>query len=62
MILLATLVIGLAYMALLQYREEMAIFDRDHNQTVRTCSRYHHTPQRYQLTAKTLFNLRHQKP
>ena len=44
MILCTTVAMGLAYLAILQAREERAICDRSLTATIRTCTRYHHSP------------------
>lgn len=44
MILLTTVALGLAYLALLQAREALATLDRDIAAALRSMTRYHHSP------------------
>lgn len=44
MILLLTVALGLAYLALLQAREALAKLDRDHQHLCQSTTRYHHSP------------------
>ena len=46
MILLTTVAMGFAYMALLQARQALAKLDRDITMSLRTMTRYHHSPDR----------------
>lgn len=44
MTIILTVTLGLAYLAILQAREALTQCDRSLTATIRTCTRYHHSP------------------